>query len=49
MDQLDKSLPLSLTERFAALNRVGTALMSELNETRLITWSPFPIGRIRSR
>src|SRR5437763_434360 len=36
MDQLDKSLPLSMTERFAALTRVGTALMSELNETRLL-------------
>jgi hypothetical protein len=36
MDQLDKSLPLSMIERFAALTRVGTALMSELNETRLL-------------
>lgn len=36
MDQPGKSLPLSITERFAALTRVGTALMSELNETRLL-------------
>jgi hypothetical protein len=36
MDQLNKGLPLSVTERFAALTRVGTALMGELNETRLL-------------
>jgi signal transduction histidine kinase/GAF domain-containing protein len=36
MDQLDKHFPLSMTERFAALSRVGTALMSELDETRLL-------------
>jgi signal transduction histidine kinase len=36
MDQLNKGLPLSMTERFTALTRVGTALMSEVNETRLL-------------
>src|SRR5258708_4158645 len=37
MEPKDSSLPLSITERFAALSRVGAALMSELDESRLLT------------
>lgn len=37
MEPKDSSLPLSITERFAALSRVSAALMSELDESRLLT------------
>lgn len=37
MEAKDSILPLSVTERFAALSRVGAALMSELDESRLLT------------
>lgn len=37
MEAKDSILPLSITERFAALSRVGAALMSELDESRLLT------------
>ena len=36
MKRSEASKPLSTVERFAALSRVGTALMSELDETRLL-------------
>lgn len=37
MEPKDSSLPFSITERFAALSRVSAALMSELDESRLLT------------
>ncbi|MFL5690345.1 MAG: ATP-binding protein [Ktedonobacteraceae bacterium] len=37
MEPKNSTPPLSITERFAALSRVGTALMRELNESRLLT------------